>query len=298
MRKELTSGGLQIRAHAKLNFYLEILGKRPDGYHEVVTFMVPIGLHDVLEVVEEKSGEIRFWCDDPSLPTGADNLVVQAARMMQQEAGKLLGATLRLFKRIPSQAGLGGGSSDAAATLGGLNRLWGLNFSHEKLSVLAGRLGSDVAFFLEGKPGWCRGRGEQVSPIPGPFPAFSALVVLPYFGLSTARVYNTPQAAFTPLAETRAAASFATNQFALIRESLFNRLQAPACQLEAQLPRLLQGLEKAGATRPLLTGSGSALFALFASDEEALGVAREFLATQGTLVRQVFLTRTGMPESN
>src|SRR5262245_58478457 len=170
-----TANGVLVRAPAKVNLFLEVLGKRPDGYHELATLMVAVSLYDTLEFKEARSqafaldlvSQPNHAGDEarPGLSAGPENLVWRAAELLRQRSGVKAGARVRLHKRIPLAAGLAGGSSDAAATLVGLNRLWRLGWSREQLQPLAAELGSDVAFFLKSDAAWCRGRGEIITPL-------------------------------------------------------------------------------------------------------------------------------------
>jgi 4-diphosphocytidyl-2-C-methyl-D-erythritol kinase len=137
-----------VWAPAKVNLYLEVLGKRADGYHEVETLMVAINLYDTLVFREDTSGQFTLRCNRQELSTGPENLVTRAAEMLRRHTGCRRGARVRLAKRIPLAAGLAGGSTDAAAALAGLNRLWELGLPDEALAELAAQLGSDVAFFF------------------------------------------------------------------------------------------------------------------------------------------------------
>src|SRR4051812_39897368 len=148
-------GGVEVLGPAKLNLFLEILGRRPDGYHEVETLMVAVNLYDRLSFTDDPSGAVTLGCDDPALPTGVENLVVKAAERLKAASGCPRGASIELRKAIPSQAGLAGGSSDAAATLVALDRLWGLGTPPDRLEALAGEVGSDVAFFLHAPAAVC-----------------------------------------------------------------------------------------------------------------------------------------------
>ncbi len=181
--------GVEALAPAKLNLFLEILGRRPDGYHEIETLMVAVNLFDQLTFADEPAGAVALTCDDPSLPTGRDNLVVKAAERLKAATGCERGARIALRKAIPAQAGLAGGSSDAAATLVGLDRLWNLRTPPGRLDELAGEIGSDVAFFLRTPAAVCRGRGEIVEAVTLPS-ALHFVVVCPTIGLSTADVYR------------------------------------------------------------------------------------------------------------
>src|SRR5438067_5572512 len=160
--------GVEVLAPAKLNLFLEVLGRRPDGYHEVESLMVAVDWHDSLTFADDPSGRITLHCDDPALPTGPENLVVRAAERLKAASGTRRGATIVLRKAIPVRAGLAGGSSDAAATLTALDRLWDLRTPPEQLDALAGEIGSDVTFFRHAPAAVCRGRGERVEPLPPP----------------------------------------------------------------------------------------------------------------------------------
>ena len=165
------------KAFAKLNLCLEIIGRREDNYHEITSVMQAIDLHDTLEFAPAEEGVLTLECDSPELSTeGEANLVMKAARLLQKAAGVNLGAHIMLHKQIPLAAGMGGGSSDAAATLLGLSDLWGLRIGKEEMLELAGMLGSDVPFFLEGPTALVEGRGERVTRIPSPPPGWAVLV--------------------------------------------------------------------------------------------------------------------------
>src|SRR5947208_3153678 len=156
---------VRVWAPAKVNLHLEVLGRRPDGYHELATLMVAVSLHDTLDLRDEPAGAVRLSCDQPDLSAGPDNLVCRAAELVRRRAGHAGGVGITLRKRIPLAAGLAGGSSDAAATLAGLNRLWRLGWSNAELARLGAELGSDVAFFFATPAAWCTGRGERVEPL-------------------------------------------------------------------------------------------------------------------------------------
>ena len=157
---------MQVFAPAKVNLSLRVLGRRADGFHDIETFIAPISLSDELEL--EKSGNaIEFSCDDPTVPAGEENLVVRAATAFFKATGVSGGVSIRLHKKIPHGAGLGGGSSDAAATLAALNQLFDTKLPREALAKLAETLGSDVPFFLFESAAVCRGRGVGSSPFLG-----------------------------------------------------------------------------------------------------------------------------------
>ena len=169
---------MQLSAPAKINLSFQIKGRRPDGFHEIETLMAPVSLADRITI--ERAGEqdgIRFTCDNPSLPADDDNLVVRAAKLFRRRTNVTTGITIALEKKIPHGAGLGGGSSDAAGTLLGLNELFAANLPEDELLKLAAELGSDVPFFVVRSPAVCRGRGEIVTPVGASMPpvAFSSL---------------------------------------------------------------------------------------------------------------------------
>ncbi len=178
-----------VWAPAKVNLFLEVLAKRSDGYHALETLMVTAGLFDTLVLRNTAAGEVALTCSNPALSAGEDNLVVRAIRLLQQRTGCTRGCRMRLVKRIPMAAGLGGGSTDAAAALAGLNRLWQLGLDNDALAQLGGELGSDVPFFFHGPAGWCTSRGEIVTPVPVGG-RFDLVLLCPAFGLSTAEVYR------------------------------------------------------------------------------------------------------------
>ncbi len=246
-----------IHCYAKINLTLEILGKRADGYHEVRSVMQTVGLADRLEVTAAE--ELSFTCSDPALAT-PDNLVYRAARLLQSECGVSAGAALRLEKRIPAAAGLGGGSSDAAATIIALNRLWNLQLSLPDQERLAAKLGSDVPFFLTGGTALATGRGEKTTPLPPLPPHWVVLVLLPC-ALSTAAVYQ----AVTPAdytsgvatADTVAAAQHGTLS---PQTRWHNALACPARALASEITTAQNALIQAGAQHAHVSGSGPTVF--------------------------------------
>jgi 4-diphosphocytidyl-2-C-methyl-D-erythritol kinase len=279
--RQRADGGVECLAPAKLNLFLEVLGKRPDGYHELETLMVTVDLHDTLSFTDDPSGRISLRCDDPSLPTGPENLVVQAAERLKADAGVDRGATISLAKAIPAQAGLGGGSSDAAATLTALDRLWELQTPSDRLEALAGEIGSDVAFFRHAPAAVCRGRGERVEPVELPKP-FSFVLVCPPVGSSTAEVYHhlVPPARPRPIGPVLEALS--AGDPAALGRTLFNRLQETAERIHPALARARGALEELGPSLldgHLMSGSGSAYFGLCRDPAAADTAARQLAAT-------------------
>lgn len=185
------SASISLAAPAKINLSLRILGKRPDGFHELETLMAPVGLADRIEISHGGGRGIDFLCSDPELPGGPDNLCVKAAAVFQTATGLDHGIRIALMKKIPHGAGLGGGSSDAAAVLKGLNELFDHPLVVEELHQIAATLGSDVPFFLHGGAAVCRGRGEILDPGEAPtLPERTLLLIKPPFPVPTAWAYR------------------------------------------------------------------------------------------------------------
>ncbi|CAN5729928.1 4-(cytidine 5'-diphospho)-2-C-methyl-D-erythritol kinase [soil metagenome] len=291
------AGGVEVLAPAKLNLFLEILSRRPDGYHEIETLMVAIDLHDRLSFADEPSGSITLRCDDATLPTGPENLVVRAAERLRADANasgrsnRPLGATIELRKSIPAEAGLAGGSSDAAATLTALDHLWDLRTPAGRLDELAGEIGSDVTFFRHAPAALCRGRGERVQALRMPG-AYHFVLVCPPTGVRTADVY----ANLTPPEEPRGLDpvldAFHSGDPARLGPLLFNRLQPVAERIHPALGRVRTALEDLGPSLDghLLSGSGAAYFGLARDGDAAqqaarrldsLGLVRVRVATSG-----------------
>lgn len=275
--------GIAIGAPAKVNLFLELLGKRPDGYHELTTLMVGLSLRDTLSFADSPDGQIRLTTDRPDLSTGPDNLIVKAARLLRARTGIEKGASIRLAKRIPLAAGLAGGSTDAAAALVGLDRLWRAGLSNEDLMKLAAELGSDVAFFFATPAAWCTGRGEIVRPLVARR-AFDVVLIFPPFGCDTASVYRNATLPRQPIAGDAVRRAFEAGDVETLSRSVHNRLETAA---EIVAPELRTLKEAIGRVAPLgcaMSGSGSTLFALTHDRSEALRVV-EKLKAQPALAR-------------
>ncbi len=281
MKIRSIAGGVEVLAPAKLNLFLEVLGRRPDGYHEIESLMVAVNLHDSLAFTDDPTGEISLRCNEPTLPVGGDNLVVMAAERLKASAGSLRGARIVLEKAIPAESGLAGGSSDAAATLVALNRLWDLRLPEGHLRDLAAEIGSDVTFFIDGPAAVCRGRGEQVEPV-ALKERYHFVLVRPPVGISTADVYRrvVPPEQPRPIGPILEALS--QGGFAELGRSLFNRLQPVAEVLRPELARVKDALASLGPLLSgfLMSGSGSAYFGL-CPDLAAASRAAEILETLG-----------------
>lgn len=254
---------MQLYAPAKINLSLEIKGRREDGFHEIETLMAPISLSDRLTIERGKpAGGVQFSCDESSLSNGDDNLVVQAARLFQKATKIEAGVEIALEKKIPHGAGLGGGSSDAATTLLGLNELFQTHLDRNALIELAAQIGSDVPFFILGSAATCRGRGEivETAKLPG---NLKLLLVKPEFGVPTPWAYQSWKTARDLPGVDYSVQNFADVQFV-------NDLERPVFEkfvLLGYLKTWLRLQPEVGAA--LLSGSGSTVFAVLREDVDA-----------------------------
>ena len=239
-----------VPAPGKLNLFLHVTGRRSDGYHLLQSTFMLINWWDVLHFDLREDGQLLRQDLGPSLP--ALDLSLQAAHALQQASGTSLGALIRVQKNLPAEAGLGGGSSDAATTLLALNRLWGLNWPLSRLLPLGQQLGADVPFFLGGRNAWVQGIGEQLQPIELPPARF--VVLKPQQGLSTATIFQDP--ALVRDSQPATMLDFAAQPYAFGR----NDLQAVAQRLCPVVNQALKWLENQS-LQPRMTGSGSAVFA-------------------------------------
>jgi 4-diphosphocytidyl-2-C-methyl-D-erythritol kinase len=273
MLTERRADAVVVRAPAKVNLFLEVLARRPDGYHEIATLMAAVSLYDTLEFKEEPTGAVHLSCDAPELSTGPDNLVTKAAALLRQRTGCALGAAVRLTKLIPVAAGLAGGSTDCAAALEGLNRLWRLGLSRDELAKLGGELGSDVPFFFHTPAAWCTGRGEVVTPLRLGRP-LDLVIAKPAAGLPTAEVYRNVTVPAVPETGEDIRRAAVEGDVEEVGRRLFNRLQGSAERLRPEVGAVLGRLRALGPAGQVMSGSGTSLFAVCRDSGEAVRVAR------------------------
>lgn len=249
-----------LRAPAKVNLFLEILGRRADGFHDLESVFQELDLADELSVAANESGGIRLRCDDAGVPTDSRNLAVRAAEALRKAARVDAGADLVLRKRIPAGGGLGGGSSDAAAALIGLDKAWGLDWPRERLAAVAAEIGSDVPFFLYGGTCRCRGRGEEVTPAPNAC-ALRFVLVMPEWPVGTADAYAAlrPEDFGRRRADALLDALRDGNEAAAIA-ALHNGFEEPVFRLEPRERALYEALGALGFAAVRMSGSGSTLF--------------------------------------
>ena len=267
---------MTIAAYAKVNFTLEVLGVRPDGYHDLRSVVVPVSLAD--EVVLEPAEDVTLL---ESLKA-EDNLAVRAARLLQRVSGRKDGVSITLAKRIPVGGGLGGGSADAAAVLNGLNEMWGLDIPRKELAALGAEIGSDVPALVLGGTVLMEGRGERVSPItfyPSPF-TFHLVLANPGTFCSTPEIFkafneplrNRPEILYNMRLAMQAGDS------AAVARALQNDLSATAMRLHPEIEVARRRLEEAGCLGVAMSGSGATVFGIARAAAEAGRIARELEA--------------------
>ncbi len=275
---------IRLKACAKINFFLEITGKRPDGYHTLETVFQTVSLAD--ELTFSPGSALRLRCSDPTLPVDERNLVMRAALKLQEALQERRGANIFLKKLVPRGAGLGGGSADAAATLRGLLKLWNRRTGEPALKKIAVSLGADVPFFLKGGLCLATGIGEELKPLK-PLPKTWIVIVWPGFGVSTKDAYAKVRLPFADPPVRRFAGSL-TRQLPDPRTSLFNRFESLLFPSYPALPKLEQDLLEAGAAAALMSGSGSAVYGLVSSQK----AGREVLVFLQKKYNHVWLAHT------
>ncbi len=251
-------------APAKLNLFLHVTGRRPDGYHLLQTLFRFIDLHDTLHFTLRKDGAVRRTSAIEGVAEEQD-LCVRAARLLQSETGCTLGADIAIEKHIPLGGGLGGGSSDAATTLVALNRLWSLGLPRARLMQLGLRLGADVPVFVFGENAFAEGVGEELQACP--LPEAWYVVLFPPVQVPTAQIFGHPELTRDTVSITMRALSEQR------REQLRNDLQSVACKLYPEVARHIAWLGNFG--RAMMTGSGACVFAEFASRSQAETVLQQ-----------------------
>ncbi len=268
---------ISLIANAKINLYLDITGKRPDGYHTLETVMQSVDLSDIVDIAAaERGGDIRVSCSDPLIPENEGNICYKAARTFFEETGGLehKGVVIRIEKRIPHGAGMGGGSADAAAVLVGLNRLYDGVISGERLSEIGAKIGADVPFCMAGGTKLCRGIGDEISDIEADTGAFSGyvyLVVMPGFKCDTRGAYRRFDE--DPLPRKGGLEEFLKSgtRFPEKMYNVFQRLYG-----DKRISAVAERLSALGACGACLTGSGAAVFGVFSDIEQAANAAKAF----------------------
>ena len=285
---------MKIRAPAKINLRLRVVGRRDDGYHLVDTIMLAVSLYDEItinkgrEIAERRTmkNPLTVTCDDPSVPEGKKNLAYKAAALLLREAAIDEPVHIRIRKRIPVGAGLGGGSTDAAATLVGLNRLFRLGYTSKRLEKLALAVGADVPFFIRSVPARARGIGERLTYLRG-VSRLWFVILYPGFPVSSAWVYRNLHHKLTKcIANT--SITFPLRSLANLRKLLVNDLEAVTLDRYPRIRLLKQHLVEEGAVGALMSGSGSSVFGVFKSRRSAEQAFRRLRNEEGL---EAFLVR-------
>lgn len=281
---------MKIRAPAKINLCLRVVGRRADGYHLLDTIMLPVSLYD--EIIIKKGGKsslkgrLTVTCDDPLVPWGKENLAYKAASLLLNKQHINESVHIHIHKRIPVGAGLGGGSTDAAATLVGLNRLFRLGYRRKRLENMASTIGADVPFFVKGVPARARGIGERLSPL-RKIPRLWLIILYPKFPVSTAWVYRNLHPKLTK-AIANTSINFSLGSSANLRKLLVNDLETVTMGRYPRIGLLKEELARQGAIGTLMSGSGSSVFGVFRSKRSAERAFRRLLKDREV---QAFLVR-------
>lgn len=278
---------MKINAIAKVNLYLDVTGKRPDGYHELVTLMCPIKLSDTIRLDFDTS-DITVSCDHPDVPNGERNIAYTAADLFFKAFGPSKPAVkIEIEKKIPVGAGLGGGSSNAAAVLSGLNINFGSPFSLDDLAKMGKSIGSDVPFFLYGGPAVATGIGDIITPLKN-LPPYPIVLIYPRYVLSTFDVYKNFKLGLTKTEKIHTKNIFKLDWNVDLPMLLFNALEHSAFELHPQIAEAKKSLIDSGAAGALMSGSGSSVFGIY-HDVDTAEKAWRFLSRQNPW--QVFCTR-------
>jgi 4-diphosphocytidyl-2-C-methyl-D-erythritol kinase len=284
--------GLLIRAPAKINLSLLIAGKRPDGFHEIETVMAKIDLFDEILIEHGQERGIELVCAGPYwAPQGRDNLVYQACELLLESCRSSADIKITLIKNAPAGSGLGSASSDAAATLVGINKLLQLSLPREKLTELAARLGSDIPFFLGGPLAFCTGRGEKIEKLDENFD-FLALLILPDVSISTKEVYAhyKHDSALHEKLSAQIESHIKKNRIDLVWEMCANMLQTTCLGLYKELAELKAKIESLGIGPLSLSGSGSAMFFIINGRNERRAKEHKHKLTQEVGCKSVIVS--------
>jgi len=285
---------ITLKAFAKLNLYLEVLGRREDGYHDIRSLMVTVDLADTLRVRDARSG-ISVVVDAAGVPSGQDNLCWEAADALRRRAGIRKGAEVRLVKTIPVAAGMGGGSSDAACVLAGLNALWGAGLTEAELADVAAGIGSDVPFFIRGGLQLAEGRGEILTPLEG-LPRAWFVIAAPELAVSSAWAYSAVRMGLTTATHaTRITLLSTVLDAAGVVGILQNDLEGGVEESHPVVRRLKAALLAHGAAGALMSGSGPAVFGVTQDRTSAIEVASA-VRGPGVAAFAVSPTRRGWAE--
>lgn len=281
---------LTCRAYAKANLYLDVLERRPDGYHDIETVFQSVSLYDELRFEARPNGGIRVESSDPSVPTGPDNLVYRAIDSLRSKYGVHSGARVRLEKHIPTAAGLAGGSADAAAALLAARRLWNIDLPDADLAEIGAQLGADVPFCLNGGTAAGTERGDTLTPL-SPLPETWFVLIHPEIHVSTAEVYGDPKLSRNDSNRMNGmTAKFrgVVDGFpSSLRENLYNSMEPVVFATHPDLGSIKQRLLDAGCVAAAMSGSGPTIMGIARDAEHGETVRERLREYQSTLVKSV-----------
>ncbi|MCH6544885.1 MAG: 4-(cytidine 5'-diphospho)-2-C-methyl-D-erythritol kinase [Deltaproteobacteria bacterium] len=260
---------MKILAPAKVNLYLRVVGKRRDGYHLIDSLMVPVSLYDEIEITKPRTARsvLTVTCDDPIVPVGKKNLAYKAAALVLDRASVSEPVHIHIRKKIPVGGGLGGGSSDAAATMRGLNQHLGLGVSKRSMLDLATQLGADVPFFVHGRPAIARGIGERLKLLTS-VPKLWIIILYPGFPVSTRWAYQSLKFKLTKVIR-NTKLNLHLDDYGELAPLLVNDLEGVTIRRYPRIAHLKERLLQEGATGALMSGSGSSVFGIFAAEKRA-----------------------------
>lgn len=287
---------MTLRSHAKLNLYLEVLNIRKDNYHNIKTIFERIDLCDKIILTPRKDRKIKIICKNQDVPKGSLNLSYQSARLLQEKFNLKQGVNIKITKNIPVAAGLGGGSSNAAAVLLGLNRLWRLRLSRVRLVGLSKKIGCDVPFFIyDTSFALADQRGDRIRPLRiRNRKSLWHILVVPKIKVSSKKIYQEldKHAGLTEAKYNVKISNLALRKIdlPLLTKSLFNRLETVTLRLYPRVKAIKERLKELGLQSSLMSGSGPAVFGIVSSKKEALAIKRKLNKEPGT--ERVFVTKT------
>ncbi|MFA5536536.1 MAG: 4-(cytidine 5'-diphospho)-2-C-methyl-D-erythritol kinase [Bacillota bacterium] len=281
--------GLRVPAFGKINISLDIMGLRDDGYHELSSVMQSIKLADWLTIKADDSGKIKLAGNSSTLSLGDDNLIIKAAKLLQETFCPGKGAEIYLEKNLPIGAGLGGGSSDGAATMKALNHLWGLNLTTSTLVALAAQLGADLPFTLVGGTVWARGKGEMLTILP-PAPKLSLVLAKPSVSLSAGEVYRYWDQNFgtSTYSTPQVLAALEKGEQKQLVASMGNDLERAVLGLMPRVQKIIDRMHAFGVERTLVSGSGPVVVGVVRDEQQGISLRDHLLGSYG----EVFLTCT------
>lgn len=284
----------KIKSYAKLNLYLKVLNQRKDKFHNIITVFERIDLADDITLIARSDNKIRLKCNIPKLPTDENNLAYKAAKLLQDSLRVKKGVDISLIKHIPVSAGLGGGSSNAAVIIKGLNRLWGLRLSQEKLANLGRKIGADVPFFIyDCRFAYGTGRGDRIKPLAFKNIKLWHILVVPQVKVSTPLIYQKWDELRLTIPKDNAKINYFTLKkqgLPLLKNILLNNLEPVTSKLCPQIKIIKETLSNLGVKSILMSGSGPAVLGIVSSKKEAVSLCEQLGKTNRTW--QTFVTTT------